>query len=127
MNPDLGNPVYSDLAKPVMITNFKPGAGGHIVNLDYLFTSIAIGKKYGSYKAAYTGTGNPFDSTGGSFFSLEQVGVDVVFSVHLTGKNSNSQWVPYNQTLAVFKNTSVGSFSSANFSSTVLSRSFAPR
>ncbi|MEZ5908176.1 MAG: tandem-95 repeat protein [Hyphomicrobiaceae bacterium] len=82
-----------------IITDFTPGFGGDVVNLDYVINNNLTG---------WDGSTNPFDPSVG-FLQLIQSGADVLLQIDPNG--GGNDW----RNLVVFQNTTLASFTDANF------------
>ncbi|MCB1521396.1 MAG: cadherin-like domain-containing protein, partial [Hyphomicrobiaceae bacterium] len=82
-----------------IITDFAPGFGGDVINLNSVINSSLTG---------WDGSTNPFDPSVG-FLQLIQSGSDVILQIDPNGGGDN--W----RDLVVFQNTTLANFTDANF------------
>lgn len=87
------------VVKPLEITDFKPGAGGDVLDVTELLTAAAVG---------FEGS-NPF---AGGYLKLVKSGVDVLVQFDADGASGNAHALV---TLAVLKGLNPARFTSANF------------
>ncbi|MAP95760.1 MAG: hypothetical protein CMK07_12490 [Ponticaulis sp.] len=93
------NPYMNYTIETVTITDFTTGAGGDLVNIDYLISNYIDG---------YDGVTNPFDAAAG-YFELVQSGSDVILRIDEDGGADGFT------DLVVFENTTLGNFIAENF------------
>ncbi|MCB1521614.1 MAG: type I secretion C-terminal target domain-containing protein, partial [Hyphomicrobiaceae bacterium] len=82
-----------------IITDFAPGFGGDVINLNSVINSSLTG---------WDGSTNPFDPSVG-FLQLIQSGSDVILQIDPNGGGNN--W----RDLVVFQNTTLANFTTDNF------------
>ncbi|WP_018062386.1 FG-GAP-like repeat-containing protein [Caulobacter sp. UNC279MFTsu5.1] len=88
------------LQKPVVVTDFTPGASGDVVDFRYTLDQWVNG---------WNGHGNPFQA--GGYFRLVQVGADTILQIDKHNFGQAGTWTDW----MVFKNTVATSFTAENF------------